>query len=194
MVEQKYPIAQITEADEKAAIYGGFELRETYERIVSGKGRKNSRRFLFRCGLCLLGAIVFVMITFVCLSLYQNFIRSRMALSEPDKEELRIGDDKIQSTFISAQTGMKFEEVGREESTLYAIPVGVRVKSISDESSEYRSGFREGDIIVKFNGYQIRNLEDLFEQLGNCCSDDSVVYTIFRSNNYHNFELILSKN
>lgn len=57
---------------------------------------------------------------------------------------------------------------------------GVRLAGVSDGSPAALAGLREGDVIVKFGGAKIQNLEDLTEQLRNRKPGDEVEIVIRR--------------
>ncbi|MBE6564180.1 MAG: PDZ domain-containing protein [Ruminococcaceae bacterium] len=178
----------------KEASFGGYEYRRDYENL---KAKGNSAlppllTFVLRIILVVFVFASFVFFTFACMYRYHSYLRDGEK-SGSLHESADIANASIQHTFIEYQSNMKFEEVDREESEIYSIPVGVRVKSLSSESGEYEAGFREGDIIVGFNGSNITCLDNLWDLMSTCKNNDRVVYEVFRHNEYLKFIVKLTK-
>jgi len=191
MMDKKEQMQMTTDRE---ASFGGCEYRQDYEKIVT-RGSKSAFPTLrislqLVCMVFLFAAVV--LFTFACMYRYHVYLKNDKTTAV-FAERSDIAKTSIQHTFIEYQTNMKFEEVDNEESELYSIPAGVRVKSISSESGEYAAGFREGDIIVGFNGRKISCIDNLWDLMSVCENNDRVEYQVFRRNEYLTFSLNLSK-
>lgn len=76
--------------------------------------------------------------------------------------------------------GIKGQNINTEMSKAYDIPVGVYVYSIVDGSAAASSDLKEKDIIVKFAGETVRNMDDIKDKLSYYKAGETVELTVQR--------------
>lgn len=85
--------------------------------------------------------------------------------------------------FVTGQAslGIEFYEVSEAQAKYYGIPEGILVYQLTPGGAALKAGIRRGDIIVKFNGNDIANSDDLIEEIGNVKPNDKVIVRVDRS-------------
>jgi S1-C subfamily serine protease len=73
------------------------------------------------------------------------------------------------------------------------IDAGVYVVEVHAGSSADAAGIKVGDVITKFNNYDIRTFEDLVKQLNLARMGESIKITIYRNNKFITFSVILKQ-
>ncbi len=80
----------------------------------------------------------------------------------------------------SAQIGISGQAITEEEAEFYGIPQGVLVYQIDKTSSAAAAGLRRGDIITKYNGKEVKNVQDINDLKSKNRPGESVTITVYR--------------
>ena len=75
----------------------------------------------------------------------------------------------------------------------YNLPAGVRVEGITPLSGAEKAGIQVGDIITKFNGKQVKSLQELNELKNKFKPGDKVTLEIYRNGRYMNVTVTLTE-
>lgn len=75
-------------------------------------------------------------------------------------------------------TGRSINESVKEA---YGIPVGVYVVSLSENGAAKKGGLKQGDIITKINGHEVKTIESVQDIINNTKAGTDVELTIMRS-------------
>lgn len=75
------------------------------------------------------------------------------------------------------------KEIPSEYAEYYHIPEGVFVEEATEGAPAQKAGIQKGDIIVKFNGMEIKTMESLQEKLALCKAGKKVEVVIKRADN-----------
>ncbi len=76
--------------------------------------------------------------------------------------------------------GINGAAVTKEESERYGIPQGVLVYQIDKNSSASKAGLRRGDIITKYNGTEVKTVEDINKLKASNKAGQQVTVTVYR--------------
>ncbi|MBK1811571.1 trypsin-like peptidase domain-containing protein [Clostridium sp. YIM B02505] len=87
--------------------------------------------------------------------------------------------------------GIGVKNVTEDDSKAYNLPVGVYVTSISDFSSAQKAGIQTGDIITKFEGKQVKTIDELNKLRDTHKAGDKVSITVVRDGKEVNLQLTL---
>ncbi|GFZ31361.1 type I deoxyribonuclease HsdR [Clostridium zeae] len=87
--------------------------------------------------------------------------------------------------------GIGVKNVTDEDSKAYNLPVGVYVTSISDFSSAEKAGIQTGDVITKFEGKQVKTIDELNKLRDAHKAGDKVSITVVRDGKEVNLQLTL---
>lgn len=100
--------------------------------------------------------------------------------AEPILEDLMNRETRTEVVDDSerAYIGITGEAVSEEMSSLYGIPQGVYVTEVSEDSPAADAGLQRGDIITKFEGSSVTNMDQLKDQLQYYASGETVTLTI----------------
>ena len=82
--------------------------------------------------------------------------------------------DESESAFI----GISGEAVSEEMASLYGIPEGIYVTEVSGGSPAEDAGIQRGDVITKFEGSSVTNMNQLRDQLQYYAAGETVTITI----------------
>lgn len=98
--------------------------------------------------------------------------------------------DESESAFI----GISGKDVSEELSELYGIPEGVFVTEVEDGSPAAAAGIQRGDIIMKFDGSRVKDMNELGQELAYYAAGEEVEITISRADDgvYEETELPLT--
>jgi len=83
----------------------------------------------------------------------------------------------------AAYLGIKGEEVPSEYAQHFGIPEGICVREVTEDAPASKAGVKAGDIIVKFNGMDVKTMENLQEKLALCKAGDKVKVVVKRADN-----------
>ncbi len=75
------------------------------------------------------------------------------------------------------------KEIPSEYAEYYHIPEGVFIEEVTEGAPAQKAGIQKGDIIVKFNGMEIKTMESLQEKLALCKAGKKVEVVIKRADN-----------
>jgi serine protease Do len=87
--------------------------------------------------------------------------------------------------------GIGVKNVTEDDSKAYNLPVGVYVTSISDFSSAEKAGIQTGDVITKFEGKQVKTIDELNKLRDTHKAGDKVNITVVRDGKEVNLQLTL---
>ncbi len=99
--------------------------------------------------------------------------------------------DSTETVSSSAYLGVNVADVSEQASSMYGLPVGVSIVSITDGSPADEYGLKTGDVITEFNGQTITTYEELKSALASCSAGDTVSMTVSRSTDgeYHALQI-----
>ena len=69
---------------------------------------------------------------------------------------------------------------------------GVYVVTVGEFSAAEKAGIQRGDIITKFNGEEVKTMDELNNLKNSCKVGDKVIITVYRDGEEHEIELILA--
>lgn len=92
--------------------------------------------------------------------------------------EIAVATPKIGITVYDVEDGLEYFRMNPR----CEYPEGVFVSDIEFNSSAYKAGLSRYDIIVDFNGHEVKNRNDLTSALDKCRAGESVTVTVFRFN------------
>ncbi|MDE6615806.1 MAG: trypsin-like peptidase domain-containing protein [Lachnospiraceae bacterium] len=75
------------------------------------------------------------------------------------------------------------KEIPSEYAEYYNIPEGVFIEEVTEGAPAQKAGIQKGDIIVKFNGMEIKTMQSLQEKLALCKAGKKVEVVIKRADN-----------
>lgn len=80
----------------------------------------------------------------------------------------------------SGQIGIQGQAITAEEAEHYGIPEGVLVYQIDKTSSAAKAGLRRGDIITKYNGKDVKTVQDINDLKAKNRAGETVTVTVYR--------------
>jgi len=90
-----------------------------------------------------------------------------------------------------AYLGIEFYEVTEAQAKYYDIPEGVLVYQLTPGGAALKAGIRRGDIIIGFNGKEIKNAENLTEEINKVKPGDKVTVRVDRGGENIDVEVIM---
>lgn len=94
-----------------------------------------------------------------------------------DITEQLISNGKVKRPYI----GFSGSDVTEELAYYYRLPVGVLVREIEDDTPAKNSDLAVGDVVLKFNGTDIRTMDELNNLKNECNIGDKITLTVSRS-------------
>ncbi len=82
-----------------------------------------------------------------------------------------------------AYLGIRGTDVSSEYAEYYNMPQGIYVSEATENAPASKAGIQKGDIIVKFNGSDVKSMEGLQEKLALCKAGDKVEVVVKRADN-----------
>lgn len=79
-----------------------------------------------------------------------------------------------------AAIGIQCYDITEAEANSYGIPQGVMVMQVNRNGSAAKAGLSRGDIIVKFNGSEVKTTEDMNRLKEKCSVGEEVTLTVYR--------------
>jgi serine protease Do len=70
---------------------------------------------------------------------------------------------------------------------------GIRILSVIDDSPAQKAGIEDGDLIIAFNGIDIKDEDDFYREFRNLLPDDAVDVIVLRDGDEENLEVILGQ-
>ncbi len=100
----------------------------------------------------------------------------------PIDEAKPIIDDLIANGYVQGRPviGIAGRDVSEQDSLYYDIPVGIYVVETSPYSAAERAGIKTGDVIVEFNGVQVKTVNELNQEKEKHLAGDTVQLTVIR--------------
>lgn len=90
--------------------------------------------------------------------------------------------------------GVTIREVDDELSKKYDIPLGLYVTDVAPFSSAEKAGIKGGDVIIKFDGKEVKNFEELKKIRDSKNEGDTVKVEVVRNNEKLTLDLTLTAN
>ncbi|MBP5560737.1 MAG: trypsin-like peptidase domain-containing protein, partial [Muribaculaceae bacterium] len=98
-----------------------------------------------------------------------------------------VTDIKQYGTVQRAVLGIQFVEIDADlakDEKITATTEGVLVKKVNERSAASEAGLKEGDVIVKLNGHDIKNGAQMLEQMSKLRPGDKASVGYYRDNKY----------
>lgn len=101
----------------------------------------------------------------------------------PSNDVSRIVDDMMEYGYVTGkpQIGISCQDVTETVSQMYNLPVGVYVTDVTKGSAAERAGLVSGDIIIKFDGEEVKTHEELNAKKNNHQAGDEIEIVYVRS-------------
>lgn len=96
-----------------------------------------------------------------------------------------VTDLKQYGTVQRAVLGISYEELNAEKAKEHKITAtkgGIYVAKVSDESAAMEAGIKEGDVIVKLNGADVKNSGEMQEEMSKLRPGDKATISFYRDN------------
>lgn len=108
-----------------------------------------------------------------------------MGFAIPITTAKKIVDDIISGGYVSGRVrlGLTGSIVSEYHATMYNLPQGVIIRSLTDDSDLRNKGVMADDIITKINGKDVSSMDDIYDELADRMPGDTVTLTIYRSGN-----------
>ena len=97
--------------------------------------------------------------------------------------------NKVKRPYIGI-TSLDLDEKTAEENNL---PVGVYVRSVEDFSAAQKADIRNGDVIIKINGIEIKTTDELNEEKNKFSIGDKITLTVVRDGQEKQIEVTLGE-
>ncbi|HBA97401.1 MAG TPA: trypsin [Lachnospiraceae bacterium] len=81
----------------------------------------------------------------------------------------------------AAYLGIRGKDVISEYAEYLNIPEGIYIEEVTEDAPASKAGIKSGDIIVKFNGMDVKNMDSLQEKLALCRAGDKADIVIKRT-------------
>ena len=103
----------------------------------------------------------------------------------PSNEAAKIVDDIMEYGYVTGkpQLGISCQDVTETISKMYNLPIGVYITAVTDDSAADKAGLQAGDIIIKVDGEDITNYEELKAKKNEHKAGESLELTYVRSGN-----------
>ena len=103
----------------------------------------------------------------------------------PSNEAAKIVDDIMEYGYVTGkpQLGISCQDVTETISKMYNLPIGVYITAVTDDSAADKAGLQSGDIIIKVDGEDITNYEELKAKKNEHKAGESLELTYVRSGN-----------
>lgn len=89
--------------------------------------------------------------------------------------------------------GISGSAVTEETSKRYNVPVGVYVESVDENGSASKAGIKQGDIITKIEGTEVKTVQELNKIKNNYNIGDEVTLTVYSNNEYKDIKVKLQE-
>ena len=89
--------------------------------------------------------------------------------------------------------GIGARDITADLSKRYNIPVGIYVSQVEQFSPAEKAGIQSGDVIVKFDGKEVKTTSELNTAKGTHKSGDTVSLQVYRDGNYKDLTLKLTE-
>ena len=105
-----------------------------------------------------------------------------------------VTDIKQYGSVQRAVLGIQFNELDADkakEEKITATSEGIFVAKVNERSAAMEAGIKEGDVIVKLNGHDIKNGAQMLEQMSKLRPGDKATIGYYRNNKYRSTEVTL---
>ena len=101
----------------------------------------------------------------------------------PINDVMPIVEDLISKGYVSGRPliGVKLIEVTEQLASMNNLPVGLYVASVEPDSAAQRGGIKNGDVIVKVNGDEVKTVDALNEIRDSKKVGDMLVFEVYRN-------------
>lgn len=172
------------------ASFGGFGGRLSYESRQTRASRLLGR-LAIGTAMCLLlgtfgtlcGMLMFHLVSDNHSLYSQNLPLLQASADKKDGENRGFVLSDSSSNISVVHNSAAVENVTKEQSERYRIPIGVMVHELLKSGSLYNAGVIEGDIIVELDGTEINDFTQLNSLIGEC-KGKTVWMKVFRNNSY----------
>lgn len=106
-----------------------------------------------------------------------------------DITEQLISSGKVKRPYI----GISGSDVNEMYSRYYDLPVGIYVAQIHDDGPAKDSDLKLGDVILKFNGTEIKTMSELNKLKNSCQIGDTITLTVSRDGEEFDVEVTLTE-
>ncbi len=121
----------------------------------------------------------------VCSSKISDTDAEGLGFAIPINDAVPIIKELISKGYISGRPmiGIQGQDINAQTAMMYGVPTGVYVVYIEEDSSAYKAGMRQYDIITEFNGKTITCYSDLDIAKDECKAGDTVSVKFYRYTN-----------
>ena len=108
-----------------------------------------------------------------------------------------VDDIKQYGTVQRAVLGIQFTELTAEmaeEKNITATREGIYVAKVTDRGAAMEAGLKEGDVIIKINGNDVKNNGQMMEQMNKLRPGDVATFTYIRDNKTNTTKVTLKNN
>ena len=108
-----------------------------------------------------------------------------------------VDDIKQYGTVQRAVLGIQFTELNAEmaeDKKITATNEGIYVAKVTDRGAAMEAGLKEGDVIVKINGNEVKNNGQMMEQMNKLRPGDVAIFTYIRDNKTYTTKVTLKNN
>ena len=178
------------EYNKNAAAYGGVGGRLSYESTQTRAARILTRLAIGTATCLLLGTFGILcgvlMFNLVSDNHSLNYHASPFPATSADTAKADDGGyilAKNSENISVIRNSAAVENVTKEQSERYRVPIGVMVHELTEYGSLYNAGVIQGDIIVELDGVAVTDAEQLGGLIGEC-KGKTVCMTVFRNSEY----------
>ncbi len=121
----------------------------------------------------------------VCSSKISDTDAEGLGFAIPINDAVPIIKELISKGYISGRPmiGIQGQDINTQTSMMYGVPTGVYVVYIEEDSSAYKAGMRQYDIITEFNGKTVTCFADLDAAKDECKAGETVSVKFYRYSN-----------
>ncbi len=114
----------------------------------------------------------------------------------PINSVIPIVEQLINQGYISGRpfVGLNVNTISQMAAAFNRVPMGLYVTAVDENSSAYKIGIREGDIITAVGDVKVIDIESACSARNDYAVGETVELTIYRSGQYYNAEIVLSEN
>ncbi len=94
-----------------------------------------------------------------------NYVRDGKEYSADVLLKNSSGNTDVVKTSVLDKLGAELETISKKDATDYAVKGGVRIKSMDDKGAFSKTRIEDGFVIIKANGKEVLNVEDLKKEL-----------------------------
>lgn len=177
--------------------FGGCGGRLSYELFSSKNRRAKLARIAPRIATVFVSCVLLGTLGTLCGVMMFNVIQNRQtpyptdftfSANSKNTESASSADStgtvsKLSSTYHSTL----LENVTKDHSERYRVPLGILVREIPKDTIAYNTGIRPGDIIVAVNGNRVKDISEFEKHIDLKKSDDHITIRLFRDGEYYDF-------